>query len=265
MMPLRQWWALQTRATRWATGAAVLALVVLVGATAVMATAGSSGDGGPLVTVSAPSTSTPVGSDAPGPTHTAEPLPTEDPDLPTLETLREFVKEHGDPPSATLGRFKIPRIGVDAPIGERTVGADLNLQYLNPFGPSDVSWYNFEVDPRYGGDIDEGKNPTFAAHVDYAALVPYAQVNYRGEGVFRDINLLRAGDVIEVTMHGKTVRYEVVWKRQVPETEGDWGNIFSADVPEGDAITLITCSGDFNTVTREYDSRTVIRGQRVDA
>lgn len=263
MMPLRRWWALQTRGTRAVTVASVALLVLLVGLAAGMATVGGSGDDGPLVTVSAPPTSTGDASNVPGPTHTAEPLPTEDPDLPTLKTLRDFVKAHGDPPSANIGRFKIPRIGVDAPIGERTVAADLNLQYLNPFGPSDVSWYNFAVDQRYGGDIGQGKNPVFAAHVDYAALVPYAQVNYRGEGVFRDINLLRAGDIIEVTMHGETARYQVVWKRQVPESEGDWGNIFSSNVPEGDAITLITCSGDFNTVTREYDSRTVIRGQRV--
>lgn len=264
MGPLRRWWALQTRGTRAATVASVVVLLLLVGLAAGMASSSESGDDGPAVTVSAPPTRTVDAANVPGPTHTAEPLPTEDPDLPTLKTLRDFVKAHGDPPTANLGRFKIPRIGVDAPIGERTVGADLNLQYLNPFGPSDVSWYNFAVDSRYGGDIGQGKNPVFAAHVDYAALVPYAQVNYRGEGVFRDINLLRPGDIIEVTMHGETVRYKVVWKRQVPEAEGDWGNLFSSKVPEGDAITLITCSGDFNTATREYDSRTVIRGQRIE-
>ncbi|MFN8585333.1 MAG: class F sortase [Dehalococcoidia bacterium] len=262
MVPLRRWWALQTRGTRIATVAAGVVFVLLVGLAVSLVADGGTAEDSPAVTVSAPSTRT-ASVDVPGPTHTAEPLPTEDPDLPTLKTLRDFVKAHGDPPSANLGRFKIPRIGVDAPIGERTVAADLNLQRLNPFGPSDVSWYNFAVDPRFGGDIGQGKNPVFAAHVDYAALVPYAQVNYRGEGVFRDINLLKAGDLIEVTMHGETVRYKVVWKRQVAEAEGDWGTIFSSSVPEGDAITLITCSGDFNTVTREYDSRTVIRGQRV--
>lgn len=263
MRPLRRWWALQARGTRTAIVGGVVTLSVLVGVAVGLASEGGTADP-PAVTVSAPSTRSAGEVNVPGPTHTAEPLPTEDPDLPTLKTLRDFVKAHGDPPSATLGRFKIPRIGVDAPIGERTVGSDLNLQYLNPFGPADVSWYNFAVDGRYGGQIGDGKNPVFAAHVDYAALVPFAQVNYRGEGVFRDINLLKAGDLIEVTMGGETVRYKVAWKRQVPEAEGDWGTIFSSNVPEGDAITLITCSGNFNTVTREYDSRTVIRGQRVE-
>jgi sortase (surface protein transpeptidase) len=143
------------------------------------------------------------------------------------------------------------------------VGSDLSLQYMNPYGPADVTCYNFNVDARFGGDIGNDKNAIFAAHVDYAALVPFAQANYRGAGVFRDINLLNPGDLIEVTMHGKTVRYKVIWKHQVSESDGDWGGIFSATVPEGDSITLITCSGDFNTATREYDSRTVIRGQEI--
>lgn len=261
MEPLRQWWSRQARGTRLAVVGGGVAIVVLVVAGLGLTMGG--GDDEPGVTVSEPGST--IDPSAPGPTHTAEPLPTEDPDLPTLEALREFVKEAGDPPNANIGRFKIPRIGVDAPIGERIVGSDLSLQYLNPYGPADVSWYNFEVDPRFGGDIGEGENPIFAGHVDYAALVPFAQINYRGPGVFRDINLLNPGDVIEVTMHGKTVRYKVTWKRQIAESEGDWGSIFSADVPEGDAITLITCSGDFNPVTREYESRTVIRGQATDA
>jgi sortase (surface protein transpeptidase) len=260
MEPLRQWWTGQARQTRVAVIGGAAALVVLAVLGASLLIGGGSDD--PAVSI-APSNTSTVDPSAPGPTHTAEPLPTEDPDLPTLEALREFVKEAGDPPNANIGRFKIPRIGVDAPIGERVVGSDLSLQFLNPYGPADVSWYNFDVDPRYGGDIGEGDNAIFAAHVDYAALVPFAQINYRGPGVFRDINLLNPGDLIEITMHGKTVRYKVAWKRQVTEAEGDWATLFSADVPEGNAITLVTCSGDFNTVTREYDSRTVIRGEEV--
>lgn len=261
MQPLQLWWARQARETRIAVvgGAAAIVVLAVLGAT-LLTGGGEEGDSPVTVSTRPPGSNSTA---APGPSSTAHPLPTEDPDLPTMSELRDFVSDYGDPPEADLGRFKIPRIGVDAAIGERVVGDDLSLQYLNPYGPADVSWYNFDVDPRYGGDIGEGKNPIFAAHVDYAALVPFAQVNYRGPGIFRDINLLNPGDVIEITMHGKTVRYEVSWRRQVKEAEGDWAALFSADVPEGDAITLITCSGDFNTETREYDSRTVIRGHAV--
>src|SRR5687768_3926283 len=173
MQPLQQWWSRQARETRIAVlgGAAALVVLAVLGATLLM---GGDGDDN-AVTVSTP----PPGASStsePGPSTTAHPLPTEDSTLPTLRELRDFVDDYGDPPEANLGRFKIPRIGVDAAIGERTVGSDLSLQYLNPYGPADVSWYNFEVDPRYGGDIGEGKNPIFAAHVDYAALVPFADV-----------------------------------------------------------------------------------------
>lgn len=262
MAPLRQWWSRQPRETRIAVVGGSLAVVVLLFLGFGMVV--GSGDEGPDVSVSAAGSATSTAVAEPGPASTAEPLPTEDPSLPTLKAIHDFVKAYGDPPNANRGRFKIPRIGVDAPIGERIVGSDLSLQYLNPYGPADVSWYNFAVDPRYGGEIGIGKNPIFAAHVDYAALVPFAQANYRGEGIFRDINLLNPGDLIEVTMDGRTVRYKVAWRRQIPEAEGDWGGLFSANVAEGDAITLVTCSGDFNTITREYDSRTVIRGQRIN-
>ncbi len=260
MEPLQQWWSRQTRGAQLAlVGTAGVIVVLVVAGLAVLASGGGSDDDQPDVSVS---TRTRTAQPEIHGSATAEPLPTEDPSLPTLKALRDFVRQVGDPPNANLGRFRIPRLGVDAPIGERVVGSDLNMQYLNPYGPADVSWYNFDVDPRYGGHIGEGENAIFAAHVDYAALVPFAQVNYSGPGVFRDLGLLTGGDIIEVTMDGRTVRYRVVWHRQIDEADGDWGELFSASVPEGDAITLITCSGDFNTTTREYDSRTVIRGVR---
>jgi len=67
--------------------------------------------------------------------------------------------------------------------------------------------------------------------------------------------------VIEITMNGRTLSFTVVWKKKVPE-DGDWASVYSARVPEGDAITLISCAGNFDAVTREYDARTVIRATR---
>jgi LPXTG-site transpeptidase (sortase) family protein len=199
----------------------------------------------------------------PGATEDATPgveaLPTEDPDLPTLKALRDFQEEYGDPPSANRGRFRIPRIGVDAALGAREVGLDGNMPI--PEGPSDVVWYDFSAWPNYGGPPGEGRNAVFAAHVDYAAVVPYAQVNYRGPGVFRDLQLLARGDVIEVQMDGETSRYHVLWVRNFSAEESDWASLLSSDV-EGDAITLITCGGEFNFNTREYEERTIVRALR---
>src|SRR5215210_4786358 len=108
MEPLRQWWSGQARETRIAIVGGSLALVVLLflGFSLLVG-----GEDSPAVAVSVSKTPT-IDPNQPGPTHTAEPLPTEDPNLPTLEALRDFVKQAGDPPNANIGRFKIPRIGV---------------------------------------------------------------------------------------------------------------------------------------------------------
>src|SRR5262249_11522088 len=147
-------------------------------------------------------------------------------------------------------------------IGENEVGANLDLGSLYPYGPSDVSWYNFDVDPRFGGKPGGGHNAIYAAHVDYAYAVHYANADYSGPGVFRDIGMLKPGDAIEVDQGGDRFCYSVVWTRVVSDANGNWGELFSANVPEGDAITLVSCTGDFNPTTRDYDSRTIVRAAR---
>jgi sortase (surface protein transpeptidase) len=143
------------------------------------------------------------------------------------------------------------------------VGRDLDLSNLNPYGPTDVTWYNFTVDARYGGAPGVGENAILSGHVDYDYAVHYAhEAHYRGAGVFAGIDMLGPNDAIEITMNGTTTRYGVVWKKQVPQASSEWSAIFATKVEEGDAITLITCSGDFNPATLEYDQRTVVRARR---
>ena len=206
-----------------------------------------------LVTTVEPShTPTPTGPNTPTPT----PTPT------TVKTLKELRDRFGDAPEATRGRFRIPSIGVDAALSQRSVGPDLDLQYLNPYGPADVTWYDFSVNPDYGGVPGAGRNAVFAGHVDYSDPIRWApNVQYFGPGVFRNIDLVAPGDAIEVAMGGRTVSFSVVWKRSVSEHD-DWAAIYAGSVPEGDSITIITCAGTFNPATREYDSRTVIRAAR---
>jgi sortase (surface protein transpeptidase) len=134
---------------------------------------------------------------------------------------------------------------------------------LNPLGPTDVSFYNFQINPSFGGNPGDGKNAIFSGHVDYGYAVHWAdEAYYQGPGVFAGIGQLEPNDGIEVTLNGRTTRYRVVWKREVPEKSDQWGAIFAARVDEGDSITLVTCTGDFNPATQEYDTRTVIRASR---
>ena len=148
-------------------------------------------------------------------------------------------------------------IGVDAAVGQRFVSGS---KMQNPTGPGDVVWYDLSLWDGLGGAPGAGGNAVFSGHVDYVAAVPWADARYQGEGVFRHLNLLAPGDVIEIEVGGVTLRYSVVWQRHVA-ADSSTGQILSADV-NVDSITLITCGGEFNTTTRNYTERVIIRAER---
>lgn len=220
-----------------------------------------------VVNASTPSAVEPTvsGTSTPEATATVVPTPTPEPtaadDAPTVHTLRELVEQHGDPPDSTLGRMRIPSLGIDAPLGIRVVAAGDDVM-PNPTGPGDVVWYDLSEWEKLGGSPGEGNNAIFSGHVDYAAYVAYADVQFRGRGVFYSLSLLSPGDVVEVDMNGETLRYEVEWRRQVPAGDANWAEIFSGEVVQ-DSITLYTCSGDFDFATRSYSDRTVVRATRI--
>ena len=177
--------------------------------------------------------------------------------LPIVRTL-EGMRQYGDPPGAGYARLRIPSQGVNAPVAASKVGA--SGQMGSPAGPADVVWYDLS-DWGLGGTPGGGGNAVFSAHVDYADIVPFANVRYQGVGVFFNISRLQQGDIIEVEYRGQALRYAVEWRRNVDEG-GDWTTLLSGNVGR-DSITLITCSGDFDLTTRSYDSRTVVRAVRL--
>ena len=198
-------------------------------------------------------------------TEVANPLPTPKvtppPDANKLfRNLDDFLKMYDYPKDATFGRLKIPTVSVDARIASRTVGRDGVM--ADPSGPADVVWYDLGDWPGLGGKPGEGGNAIFSGHVDYDYLIPYAGVPYRGQGVFSKISTLSTGDLIELEYGGKTLRYQVVSRRQYSAgSNTDWTAVWSSKVPK-DSITLYTCGGPFDTVTREYSDRVVVRAER---
>lgn len=175
-----------------------------------------------------------------------------------VNSIEELHEVFGEPPDATFGRMRIPAIGVDAPLGVRYVATDGAM--LNPTGPDDVVYYDFSGWDGLGGYPTAGGNAVFAAHVDRAAYLEYADVEYIGPGAFIALGQLGGGEVIEVDLGTGPVTYVVEWTREV-EVAGDWLSILSANV-EVDSITLITCGGDFNTTEGAYTHRTVVRAVR---
>ena len=158
-----------------------------------------------------------------------------------------------EPSRSQIERLVIPSAGIDASVVTLGVKPDGEMQ--TPNTPNDVGWYDFTAYPGFGS------NAVFSGHVDYAAYVAYAGVQFRGRGVFFLLGLLSPGDVIEVDVNGATLTYAVEWRRQVSASDADWAEIYSAGV-ERDSITLITCGGDFDFTTSEYADRVVVRAVR---
>jgi LPXTG-site transpeptidase (sortase) family protein len=155
----------------------------------------------------------------------------------------------GGPASESGMRFKIPSIGVDAPVTIRLMGSDGVMG--EPNGRFDVVWYDFSAFPGMGGYPGAGGNAVFAGHVDY-------HPHY--EAVFWDLHLVGPGDIIEVDLpDGTLIRYTVQWSRQIGPDDDFSGYVTRTGE---DIMTIVTCQGTFNSATHNYDHRLVVRGIR---
>jgi sortase A len=202
-----------------------IAALLAAGALFALSATGIIGDGGLLY--SGPGTVTGFGAIVP----TYEPA-TPSPALPT-------------PSSAPLTRLVIPKAKVDARIV--TLGIDGNGVMESTSNAYDVAWYDFSDRPGAGG------NAVFSGHVDYHDV---------GPAVFWNLRDLQQGDVIEVHLDDGTVYlYSVSALNCIPVNEAPIGEIVGRTPSE--VVTLITCCGTFNSSTRQYDKRLVVRADRI--
>jgi LPXTG-site transpeptidase (sortase) family protein len=149
----------------------------------------------------------------------------------------------GDP--AAIERIVIESAKVDAPVVVK--GVDAAGVMIAPDNAFDVAWYDFSAQPGFGG------NAVFAGHVDYVRV---------GPAVFWNLKDLEQGDIVEVRLVSGTVyRYEVTFKQLYDSASAPVGQIVGA-TPK-DSVTLITCGGTFDPVTRQYDKRLVVRAERI--
>ncbi len=203
--------------------AALVAAGVLFGLSAM----GIIGNGG--LQYSGPGTVTGFGSVVQTPLPlTPSPLP---PNVPT-------------PSDAPIARLIIPDADVDAPIV--TLGIDGNGVMQSPSNAYDVAWYDFSARPGFGG------NAVFSGHVDYHDV---------GPAVFWELRNLEKDDVIGVLLDdGTAYVYQVTALECLPVGEAPIGEIVGPTPNE--VITLITCCGTFNSETRQYDRRLIVRADR---
>jgi sortase (surface protein transpeptidase) len=131
----------------------------------------------------------------------------------------------------------------------------------NPDGPDDVAYYDFSAWPGKGGRPGAG-NPVFAGHVDSGHQpCDYGTVPPPCTAVLWDLNNLALGDEIQIVVDGTLYKYSVTSNEPVHASSGPWDQIVSSTAQP--TLTIITCGGDFNRETGEYDRRQVVKAELV--
>ena len=154
-------------------------------------------------------------------------------------------------PVADIERLIIPAISVDAPVTPKAV--DRDGQMPSPDGPQDVIWYDFSALPGLGGRPGAGGNTILAGHVDYHGY---------GPAVFWDLRNVKQGDEITVRLRdGNEYKYVARSNRIVDPAAASFNEIVASTTEE--SLTVITCAGDFDPATRNYDMRRVVWAVRV--
>jgi hypothetical protein len=112
-----------------------------------------------------------------------------------------------------------------------------------PDNPDVVGWWASAARPNSAkGSV------VMVAHVDSAAF---------GLGVFVVLRSAEVGDTVEIAgSKGEARRYTVTARRNYAKSSLPAAEVFSQDVAE--RLVLITCGGQFNTVTRHYDENVVV-------
>lgn len=144
------------------------------------------------------------------------------------------------PVVAPPGRLQIPRLGVDALV--EAVGVDETGVMAAPSGPWSVAWYLPGVRPAETG------NAVIAGHLDYRGV---------GPAVFwRLKELLPNDEIIVVDTDGQVRRFVVQSVELFAYDQAPVERIFGET--EGANLNLITCSGNFDSASRNYNQRLVV-------
>lgn len=140
--------------------------------------------------------------------------------------------------------LRIEAIGVDAPFEIlETVGGVME----QPSDETHVAWY------KETARLGETGNILVAGHVNWWG-VP--------EAVFFNLGTLQPGDEVEILDEaGTSYLYEIEWVRQESNLEPPREEVLG--MTDYEAVTMMTCSGQWNSEISEYDSRTVARARRI--
>ena len=164
---------------------------------------------------------------------------------PTEEEVREYIVAPDRPRYLTIEALRIHNARI-IPMG---VGAYGELD--TPNNIFDVGWYESSGKPGEGRTmLIDGHNGGPHVH-----------------GVFKDLPSLKYGDIIKVERgDGIMYRYSVVENNEIFLEEADMYMAKALQSPEDgvEAVTLITCSGEWSQVRGTYLSRQFVRAVLVN-
>jgi LPXTG-site transpeptidase (sortase) family protein len=216
-------------------GVAVGALVIVVGAVGLLIGCSSPASRG-TAPVSAPTRDIVR-------TPTARPTPTAvRPGV--LQSSYQAPGAPGAGPVAMPVSLTIPAIGVKAKLITLGLASNGSLNTVpldgQPQALDDAGWYNGSSRPGAIGPA------VIAGHI-----------NYNGAGVFLNLDLLHAGDLVYVTRaDGSTVEFRVTRLQSTLKTDFPTGGVYGA-TPDAE-LRVITCGGTFDPATGHYLSNTIV-------
>ena len=163
---------------------------------------------------------------------------------PRLVGLADFPEPPQRAVAEETTRLLISAIGVDAAVA--TMGVD-GAGVLEVPGDADtVAWYDFSAGPGQSGNV------VMSGHLDYGGE----------QGVFYRLRDLSPGHEIVVRSGDSELRYVVEQSYPVRPQEADLSEILGAR-SGAETITLITCGGQFDLTSRQYEQRTIVRARRL--
>lgn len=147
------------------------------------------------------------------------------------------------PDTGTPTAVRVPAIGADSDLLHLGLEDDGTASVPEDFDVA--SWY------AEGGRPGAGPPTVLLGHVD----------STDGPAVFARLDELEPGDPVEVdTADGPTAEYEVTAAEAYPKDGFPTFEVFGA--VEGDALRLVTCSGDFDPDEGSYSDNFVVFAER---
>lgn len=144
--------------------------------------------------------------------------------------------------------IRIPSLGVISRV--KSLGIDASSGAIDaPRNIHDAGWYN--------GSVRPGSGPGTSLLLGHVS-------GWTAPGVFKKIDTLNENDKIIIENgEGRTYTYHV-YKIETKNVEDiDMNKVLATEKAGEHIVKLMTCSGDFNNQTEEYDSRTIVYAKQI--